>query len=475
MDGKTIVLLSCLLYFVVLICVGFWAKNRNKKATDFLVAGRKVGLLMTATTVAAVQVGAGVVLGGASTGFQYGVWPGMYYALGCGGGCILAGLFIAKKMRQKDGVVPMDFFEARFGRYKIVRFWAWLSNVPSLLGIFIAQMLACGSILAAFGVPFWMGVAACALIILIYSSIGGLWSVIAGDFIHVGIMLIGIPVAAIAVLLKVSATGVPAFSTVFGTPFIPAGLFTKFIYLVTPFLIAISVSYDAFMRYQSSKDGETAKWGLIIGGILTTVFGIFASAIGVGGHILHPEIKSGVFANTVAGSLNPILAGIVIAAALGAAMSSGNGLLICMGASFSKDLYNKILHPDKDIDELPLSKPIARLTIVIACVVGVLFTFKLTNILDAIILFSYPYMGSMLIPLLAGILYKGATIRGVFSAMIVGGIIGVACFLAGIPGPLNNWVNPDMGLFYAYGASLVVMLVVSKFDRQRAPLAASSI
>lgn len=467
MGSQTAVIFTCALYFVVLIGVGVWAMYRNKKATDYLVAGRKVGLFMTATTVAAVQVGAGVVLGGASTGSSLGIWPGMYYSLGCGLGCICAGIFVAKKMRDANGIVPMDYFEARFGQNRIVRFWAWLSNVPSLLGIFIAQLLACGSLLAGFGVPFGVGITVCAVIILIYSSIGGMWSVIVGDVINVGIMMVGIPLAAIIALVQLSHTGVPALSTIYATPFIPDGLFTKFIYLVTPFLVAIAVSYDAYMRYQSSKDGETAKWGLIYGGILTIIIGTFASTIGAAGHILFPDVKEGIFAYTAAHTMSPILAGLVIAAALSAAMSSGNGLLICMGASFSRDFYNKILHPESELDDLPYAKRIAMWTIVIGCIFGIFFAFKMTSILDAIILFNYPYMGSMLVPLLSGLLYPGATLRGCFAAMIVGGVIGVSCFFAGMPGPLNNWVNPDMGLFIAYAASLIVLVAVSKMDKSK--------
>lgn len=91
----------------------------------------------------------------------------------------------------------------------------------------------------------------------------------------------------------------------------------------------------------------------------------------------------------------------------------------------------------------------------------------MTSILDAIIIFNYPYMGSLLIPLLVAVLWKGATRKGAFSAMIVGGIIGVGAFLAGIPGPLKDWVNPDMGLFYAYIASLIVIYFVSKMDKAK--------
>ncbi len=466
MEKSTTVIIICCIYFIVLIFAGIISSVRNKKASDYLVAGRKLNLLFTIATLSAVQIGAGIILGGSANGESMGIWPGMWYALGCGGGLILAGIFIAGKLRKNDSYVPLDFYELRYGPNKWVRIWAWISNVPSLLGIYIAQLLACGSILTGFGIPFYTGVIICAVVILIYSTLGGMWGVAIADSIHTFVIIVSIPVLAVASALLLKNNGI-ALGAVYGTPFIPNGTIKKFIYLVVPFLIAISVSYDAYIRYQSAKDARTAQWGCIIAGIVVIVIGILASSVGAIGHYLVPEAKEGVFSAMVIKSLNPVFAGIVIASMLGAAMSSASGLLVAMGATFSRDLYNRFLNPHANLDELPKSKLISRITVGLSAVAGILLSFKVTNILDVIIIFNYPYMGSLLIPLLAGVLWKGATKKGAVAAMFTGGIIGVGSFLAGIPGPLNNWVNPDLGLFYAYSASLIVLILVSKTDKQR--------
>ena len=171
MEKSTVVLIVCGAYFTVMILIGIIVMARNRKASDFLVAGRKLNLPFTVATLSAVQIGAGIILGGSSKGASMGIWPGMWYSLGCGGGLIIAGILVAGKLRQKESFVPLDFFEKRYGSNKWIRLWAWISNVPSLLGIFIAQLLACGSILSGFGIPFYKGVIICAMVILIYSTL----------------------------------------------------------------------------------------------------------------------------------------------------------------------------------------------------------------------------------------------------------------------------------------------------------------
>ncbi len=461
MEKTTVVIIVCCIYFSIMILVGILVMTRNRKASDFLVAGRKLSLPFTVATLSAVQIGAGIILGGSSTGASTGIWPGMWYSLGCGGGLIAAGILVAGKMKRKESFVPLDFFEERYGSNKWIRLWAWISNVPSLLGIFIAQLLACGSILSGIGIPFYRGLVICAAVILIYSTLGGLWGIVLTDIVQTAIIMISIPVISIASMVMLGRNGISP-STIFLSPFIPAGTFTRFIYLVVPFLIAISVSYDAFIRYQAARDARTARLGCIFAGIVVIIVGILTSATGAAAKLLDPEVSNGAFSFMVMKTLGPLPAGIVIAAVLGAAMSSGSGLLIALGATFSRDFYNRFLHPEISLDELPYSKLISRIAVAFSVIAGILLSFRVTDILDAIIIFNYPYMGSLLIPLLAGVLWKGATRKGAILAIFAGGLIGMGAFLAGIPGPLKGWVNPDLGLFYAYLVSLVVLVIASR-------------
>ena len=465
MSTQAIILTVAGVYLCVLLGIGFWAKGRATKASDFLVAGGKVGLLMSSCTIAAVQIGSGVVVGGASSGASLGLWPGMYYSMSCGIGCIIAGVFFAGRMRAANCQVPLDFFELRFGQHKSVRLLAWATNVPNLLGIFMVQLLACGGILAAFGIPFWVGVVACAGVILVYSSMGGMWSVIVGDLIQLCILAVGIPVGAIFALKAMTArTGITAGS-VFGSPFIPHGMVGTFVYYVLPFLLSMAVSYDCFMRYQSSKDAKTAKWGCIFGGIITMFVGTMASAVGVAGHAMFPKVTDGLFAYTISQTCPPFVAALVITAVLAAAMSSGNCLLIGMGGCMSKDFYRSVLHPDKEIDELPKAKAIARWTVIIGSIIGVIMTFYMTNILGAIISSTYPYTAAMLVPLICAVYCKGATLKGIYATMWAGFVMGIILYMDSMPGPLNGFFQIDWGLFIVYIIDFLIVFIVSSLDK----------
>ncbi len=102
-------------FFVLILGVGAYAGKRAQKASEFLVAGRNVNLVLTTATLAAMQIGAGVIMGGSEEGARRGIWPGMWYGIGCGGGLIIAGLLAASKLRDRGGFVPLDFFATRYG------------------------------------------------------------------------------------------------------------------------------------------------------------------------------------------------------------------------------------------------------------------------------------------------------------------------------------------------------------------------
>jgi SSS family solute:Na+ symporter len=455
-----------IIYFVVILAAGIYISKRARKTSDFLIAGRGVNLLLTTATLAAVQIGAGVIMGGSKEAAKNGIWPGMYYGLGCGGGLILAGLLAAHKLRAAEGYVPLDFFGIRYKEKRWVRIWGWLSNIPSLLGIFVVQIIASGTILRDFGIDYTTAVLVVGIVIMIYCAMSGMWGVVIVDFIQTLIILAGIPLLAVISIWKLKTAG--SLSAVLGTPFIPQGLFSRAVFLILPFLLSISVSYDAYMRFQAAKSARTARLGAIFGGLIVVAVSFCISLVGATGRILYPDVSDEtMLPYMIRTVLHPVLAGVVVSSILASTMSSANCLLLSLAGTFSRDFYNKVLHPSNQLDELRHSKLISRLVIVAALVAGVAIALKASGILETMIICNYPYMGSMLVPLLGGLLWKRATMKGAMAAIIAGGAVGVLSFLAGIPGPLNGKFNVDLGLLTAYAVSTIVFVTVSLATQKR--------
>ena len=447
------------IYLLLTVVIGASFSRRVKSVTDYLVAGRGLGMVLTTASLAAVQIGAGVVLGGAESGAKYGIWPGMWYGLGCGVGLILAGVVAAKRLRAAGGYVPIDYFAARYGERRWVRMWAWVSNIPSLLGIFAAQLMACGAVLAGLGFQFNHAVLAVGAVILVSNTMSGMWGVVTVDLIQVSIILVGIPIATIA---AVTHSPDLTLGALLSTPFVPVGMGSRAVFLITPFLFSISVSYDAFIRYQSARTASIAKWACIFSGLLVIAISFCAALIGAAGRRVFPSAPDGdVLTQVIGSTLVPIVGGIVVSALLAAAMSTANALLISLAGCFSRDFYHKVLNPAMELDDLPHGTTYVRIAVAVALLLGVATALLARGILDTIIIFNYPYMASMLVPLLGGLLWRGATAAGAYAAMAVGGAIGVAAFLVGAPGPLHGLFNIDFALLIAFGISAVVFVVMS--------------
>jgi SSS family solute:Na+ symporter len=462
-----VILAIVVLYLLATLVVGAALSSRIKRASDYLVAGRNLGLALTTASLAAVQIGAGVVLGGAEVGASSGLWPGTWYGLGCGVGTMLAGLVAARRMRTLGGIVPIDFFAMRYGERRFVRLWAWLSNIPSLLGIFAAQLMAAGSVLAGFGFDYTQAVLVIGAVIFFSNVMSGMWGVVAVDFVQVAIILVGIPLVAVA---SVTHAEPGTLGVVLATPFVPEGMGTRAVFLITPFLFSISVSYDAFMRYQSARSARIAKWGCILAGALVVATSLCASLVGAAGRRTYPGVADGaVLTHVITTTLPPALAGIVVSALLAAAMSTANALLISLAGCFSRDFYNKVLHPKAELDDLPRAVLYARLSVALSLLMGVAVALRARGILDTIIIFNYPYMASLLVPLLGGLLWPRATTRGAYAAMAVGGAIGLAAFAAGVPGPFHGLFNIDLALLVAFAVSAMVLVGVSLADRTVRP------
>ena len=390
------------------------------------------------------------------------MWPG----IGVGDGLIFAGFMAAKKLRRKGVYVPLDFFGERYGENLWVRLWAWISNIPSLLGILGVQFMATGAVATMFGVSFKTGVWSAGGVVLIYSMLGGMWGAVVTDLVQVSVIVVAIPGLAFFTFQALAANeGVAVTSSIgelLAVPFVSEGMASNAVFNILPFLLMISVSYDAYLRFQSAKSGNTAKWGAVYGGLIVIAISFFAALIGAAGHAVDPATNATtVLPQMIQSILSPMLGGIVLAALLAAAMSTANSLIISIAGSCSRDFYNKILHRNEKLGDLPFAKPLSRVVVAVSALLGIQIALHFEGLLRTMIVFATPYMASMLVPLLGGLLWPRATAKAAYSAMIMGGVVGMTAFAVSVPGPFEGLFNADLALLIAWSMSTVVFVLVT--------------
>ncbi|WP_406483149.1 sodium/proline symporter PutP [Streptomyces platensis] len=197
-----------LVYAVAMIGVGVWAYTRTHTFTDFALGGRRLSAL-----VAALSAGASDM-----SGWLFLAFPGAVYAAGLGASWIAIGLavgtylnwrFVAPRLRTyteraKNAVSLSAYLEERFeDRTRMLRM---VSAVVTLVffTIYVASGLVAGGLLFehVFDIRFGLGVTLMALVIVIYSGLGGFLAVSLTHVMQATLMLLA--------LLVVPLTGIGA-------------------------------------------------------------------------------------------------------------------------------------------------------------------------------------------------------------------------------------------------------------------------
>ncbi|MGI6092950.1 MAG: sodium:solute symporter family transporter, partial [Negativicutes bacterium] len=112
-------LLSIVIYALILIAVGFIVTRRVKGASDFFVAGRKLGPALLFTTLIAPNIGGGSTVGVAGLGYKFGVSAWWWIGASALGSFILAvvvGPAIWRIAKKYNLYTLGDYLDFRYNR-----------------------------------------------------------------------------------------------------------------------------------------------------------------------------------------------------------------------------------------------------------------------------------------------------------------------------------------------------------------------
>jgi high affinity choline transporter 7 len=178
------------------LAVGLLAARKVKHGTasDLIVAGRSLPQWIALLTMTTTWVDGGYLLGTAEGAFKTNVASGAQGGLFFGFSLIVGGIFFARRMRTLGYNTLIDPFESRFGKH-----WAAVLFVPAMLAevFWGAELLvAIGSSFdVLMGVKLTAAILLAALVVTLYTMVGGLWSVAYTDMFQLGLVAVGLLVA----------------------------------------------------------------------------------------------------------------------------------------------------------------------------------------------------------------------------------------------------------------------------------------
>lgn len=185
------------IYAICMLLLGYVGLKRTKNNEEFLVAGRNLGPSFYMGTMAATVLGGASTVGTVKLGYTYGI-SGVWLCAASGLGIIVINVFLAKPLLKLRIFTVTQVLEKRYN--PAVR------KISAIIMLAYALMLAVTSVIAMckilvplFGLPHWTAVLIGGGVVVIYSAIGGRWSLTLTDIVQfliktIGLMFILLPI-----------------------------------------------------------------------------------------------------------------------------------------------------------------------------------------------------------------------------------------------------------------------------------------
>ena len=455
-------------YQLLMLFIGWYSSKKITSNTDFMVAGRRLGPFLMAGTLAATEIGGGSSLGVVQQGMQNHGISAAWYIITMGFAFVIL-TFLAPKFRAATVKTVPEYFRRRYG--KSAGLVTAIIMLLPLIGLTAGQFIASSVILSTMlGISYKTAVIIVAVVVTIYSIMGGLWSVTLTDFIQVFLIIIGMIIAVPFAMRLAGGWGNVVAN-------VPAETFNMFkgyspmavISLTIMYVATFTVGQEAVSRYYAARDGKAAKQGSILAAIINFIYAFIPAVLGI---ITLALINMGKFnaedfADVGARYALPVLAmeampavicGLLFAGIISATMSSSDSDLLGAGSIFANDIYRVVLKPDAT------SEDVMKVTKIVMAIVGVVSMFialfnnsSLVNLL--MFCFTLRAAGAFF-PYVLGHYWTGASLAGTIASLISGSIVVV--YLEKISGGMLFGMKVSQPIIPGLVVALVFFLVFSK-------------
>ena len=359
-----------IIYFGILMVLGYLASKRVKSMSDFVVGGKSLSFWVAAFSAQATGESAWLLLGltgmGAMLGFStYWVVVGELFGVGVAW-FVMANRF--KRLTDKyDSLTVIDYMGSRFkSKTNVLRLVSSIALSIFVLIYISAQIDATGSAFESFlDWNYHTGAVVGFLVVATYCIAGGFLAAAWTDMFQGAVMLVCLMLLPLVAYLSLSNSGSlydglyaiePGLVNMWG-----AGGFTVMNVAVVIGMMLIGLGFlgspQVFARLIAIRSEDQINRGKWVAMLFTLLVDFSAVSIGVLGRYIfttqgiEPDTVLGNGAQNVLSELveftfPPLIVGLYVAAVLAAIMSTVSSLLVMAAGSVTHDLYAKMINPD---------------------------------------------------------------------------------------------------------------------------------
>lgn len=474
---RTLLIVPILLYLALMLYIAYILNKKKAEAKDFAkeyyIGNRTLGGFVLAMTIVATYIGASSFIGGPGVAYNLGLgWvllaciqiPTAFFTLG------ILGKKLSIISRKINGVTLFDIFKVRYNNDAVTI----LSSILLLIffiGAIVAQFIGGARLFETVtGLSYSTGLTIFAVVVIIYTTIGGFRAVTLTDAIQGVVMFIATAVLFFVILkngngmenimmklkdinpniLKPDAGGAIA------KPFI-----MSFWVLVGIGILGLPATTIRCMAFKNTKAMHNA---MIIGTSLVGILVVGMHLVGVMGKAIEPDLTIGdkIIPILALNNLHPILAGVFIGGPLAAVMSTVDSLLIMVSSTLVKDLY--INYFDKSATEAKIKKISIFTSLTIGILVFVL-SMKPLSLIVWVNLFSLAGQEIIfLCPLILGLYWKRANATGAILSMVLG--VSAYLYLEILKLNIFSMHNVIPGVFVSFIAFIIGSYLGKKPDEK---------
>lgn len=486
-----------LIYFVVVVVIGFiYAKKSNQSTENYFLGGRRLGPWLTALSAEASDMSGWLLMGLPGIAYFTGASDAMWTAIGLAIGTYLNWLFVAKRLRKysevaNNSITLPDFFSNRFHDKKNILMTIAALIILLFFSIYVGScFVTCGKLFATlFGLDYSTMMILGALIVFLYTFVGGYLSVCTTDLIQGSIMICALVVVFVG---SITAAGgvdntvaflqsIPGFlsGTQIATPIVGEDgrqmvenglpLFGEAgDYGIVTIISGLAWGLGYFgmpqvlVRFMSATHSSELRKSRRIATVWVVVSLASAVSIGLIGRAVIPTefltqaTAENIFIVLSNMILPSFMCGLVVSGIFAASMSSSSSYLLISGSAVAENIYRGLIKKDATDAQVMI---VARLTLVVVFIFGIVIALDENSSIFQVVSYAWAGFGASFGPLMLMSLYwRRTTLQGAIAGMVTGAVSVVVW---------NTFIAPLGGVFAVYELlpgfvlSMLAIIIVS--------------